>query len=145
MKIIKTIYDQFPVEVGGNRKMRIPQPRGVNTINSLFKLFRSFINWCLDNDLTTNKPFKNFESKPDIYGTPFYITIEERNQLYYTDLIHRPQLAIQRDIFVFQCLIGCRISDLYKLTTNHINILSHKESSKSFARSRDIDEHMKKY
>lgn len=116
----KDIYNSFPAIVGGNRKIRQPQPRGINTINALFNKLRAFFNWCLDNELTSNRPFKNFESKPDIYGTPFYITIEERNQLYNTKLKHRPQLAIQRDIFVFQCLIGCRISDLYKLTSNHI-------------------------
>jgi integrase len=30
------------------------------------------------------------------------------------------QLATQRDIFVFQCLIGCRVSDLYKMTRRNI-------------------------
>lgn len=29
-----------------------------------------------------------------------------------------PQLAIQRDIFVFQCLVGCRVGDLIKMTKN---------------------------
>ena len=27
-----------------------------------------------------------------------------------------PQLEIQRDIFIFQTLIGCRVSDLYRMT-----------------------------
>lgn len=31
-----------------------------------------------------------------------------------------PQLAIQRDIFVFQCLIGCRVGDLIKMKKNSI-------------------------
>ena len=31
-----------------------------------------------------------------------------------------PQLAIQRDIFVFQCLIGCRMGDLIKFTKQSI-------------------------
>ena len=31
-----------------------------------------------------------------------------------------PQLAIQRDIFIFQCCIGCRVSDLFKLTVNNV-------------------------
>lgn len=30
------------------------------------------------------------------------------------------QLATQRDIFVFQCMIGCRVSDLYKMTYANI-------------------------
>lgn len=116
----KSIYNLFPIEVGGSRKIRIPKPRGTNTINTLFKAFRAFLNWCIDNEKMTNKPFKNYESKPDLYGTPYYITIEERNQLYKTNLSRHPQLAIQRDIFVFQCLIGCRVSDLYKMTSLNI-------------------------
>ena len=30
-------------------------------------------------------------------------------------------VAVQRDIFVFQCCVGCRVGDLYKLT--HANIV----------------------
>ena len=30
------------------------------------------------------------------------------------------QLETQRDIFVFQCMIGCRVSDLYKMTYANI-------------------------
>lgn len=115
-KEYQDIYDSFPSIVGGNRKTRQPQPRGINTINALFNKLRAFFNWCFDNDITINRPFKNYESKPDIYGTPYYITIEERNQLYETDLSSRPQLEIQRDIFIFQCLIGCRVSDLYNMS-----------------------------
>ena len=116
----KSIYNLFPIEVGGSRKIRIPKPRGTNTINTLFKAFRAFLNWCIDNEKMTNKPFKSYESKPDLYGTPYYITIEERNRLYKTNLSRHPQLAIQRDIFVFQCLIGCRVNDLYKMTSLNI-------------------------
>lgn len=116
----KDIYDSFPAIVGGNRKMRKPQQRGVNTINALFNKLRAFVNWCIDNEITDNRPFRNYEAKPDIYGTPYYITIDERNQLYKTDLSKRPSLAIQRDIFIFQCLIGCRVSDLYKMTRDNI-------------------------
>ncbi|KAA6321071.1 hypothetical protein EZS27_029239, partial [termite gut metagenome] len=79
-----------------------------------------FFNWCLDNEKATNRPFKNYESTPDLYGTPIYITIDERNQILNTDLSHRPQLAIQRDIFIFQCLIGCRVGDLYKMTSSSV-------------------------
>jgi integrase len=55
-----------------------------------------------------------------VYGTPFYITNEERIRLYNADLSHNKQLETQRDIFVFQCLIGCRVSDLYKMTYRNI-------------------------
>ena len=53
-----------------------------------------------------------------LYGTPYYITIDERKQLYQVKL--REPLATQRDIFVFQCLIGCRVSDLWSMTKDNI-------------------------
>ena len=37
-----------------------------------------------------------------------------------TNLTRHPKLSIQRDIFVFQCLIGCRIGDLYTLTKDNL-------------------------
>ena len=48
------------------------------------------------------------------------ISNDERNKLLETDLSDNIELETQRDIFVFQCLIGCRVSDLYKMTHNSI-------------------------
>ena len=109
----KIIYDTFP-------EKRTPQARGQNTINDVHTKLRTFFIWANDNSLTTNNPFKNFKIEECVYGTPIYITIEERNQIYNKDLSSRPQLAIQRDIFVFQCLIGCRVGDLYKMKKSHL-------------------------
>ncbi len=113
------IYIQFP-------ETRTPKPRGQNTINGILTKLRTFVLWAneLDEETsiakTTNNPFKKFSIKESVYGTPFYITIDERNMLYRADLSERKQLAIQRDIFVFQCLIGCRVGDLYKMTKDNV-------------------------
>ena len=56
----------------------------------------------------------------DSYGTPYYLTIAERNQLYHFDLTNHPSLDRQRDIFIFQCVIGCRVGDLLKFTKDNI-------------------------
>ncbi|KAF0132029.1 MAG: phage integrase family protein [Bacteroidetes bacterium] len=107
------IYKEIP-------EVRTPQKRGQNTINDIFTKFRTFYLWSIDAGKTINNPFKGFKVEECVYGTPFYITIEERNTLYNCDLSHLPELAIQRDIFVFQCLIGCRIGDLYKMKANSV-------------------------
>lgn len=99
---------------------RTPQPRGQNTINDVFTKLRTFFLWSIELGLTSNNPFKNYSIEECVYGTPYYISIEERNNLFSTDLSHRPPLAIQRDIFVFQCLIGCRVGDLYKMTKENV-------------------------
>jgi integrase len=107
------IYKQVP-------ESRKPEPRGQNTINGIFTKIRTFFIWSVDNGKTSNNPFRKFKIEECVYGTPYYISIDERNELYNTNFSHRPALAIQRDIFVFQCLIGCRVSDLYKFTKQNI-------------------------
>ncbi len=72
--------------------------------------------WAIKEKKTTNNPFENYSIEECVYGTPYYISIDERNQLYQADLSKRPPLAVQRDIFVFQSSIGCRVGDLYKFT-----------------------------
>ncbi len=109
----RPIYEAYP-------ETRIPKQRGKNTINALFTKFRTFFRWAVAQDITANNPFSKFSIVESIYGTPFYITIEERNHLYRTDFSATPLLAVQRDIFVFQCLVGCRISDLYNLTRKNV-------------------------
>ena len=107
---------------------RTPQPRGRNTLNDLFTKLRTFIIWANKKDATTkiakttNNAFSDngFRIEESLYGTPFYISIEERNDLYNFDFSHRPQLATQRDIFVFQCLVGCRVGDMYAMTRNNV-------------------------
>ena len=116
----KDIYDKFPSIINTKRKVSKPQPRGMNTINGLFNKLRAFFNWCNDTEKTNNRPFRNYESVPDLYGTPVYISIDERNTIYRIDLSSRPKLAMQRDIFVFQCLVGCRVGDLFKMTKGNI-------------------------
>ena len=99
----------------------MPKERGQNSIADMMTRFRAFYLWTIDNDYTTNNPFKRYTVSEIVYGTPIYISNEERKRLYETDLSDSLVLATQRDIFVFQCLIGCRVSDLMKMT--HKNII----------------------
>ncbi len=113
-------YKDYPEIYEAVPETRTPQPRGQNTINDIFTKFRTFYLWAIDEELTRNNPFKNFKIEECVYGTPYYITVEERKKLYQTNLSRHPKLAIQRDVFVFQCLIGCRVGDLYKMTRSNI-------------------------
>ena len=81
----KPVYDAFP-------ETRTPQPRGQNTINDVFTKLRTFFRWAVEHGKTENNPFKHFTVEECVYGTPYYITIEERNQLYKTDLSATPAL-----------------------------------------------------
>ena len=114
------IYEDIPAVTRTQRKPKRPLARGENTISCEMKRLRAFYNWSITKGYTSNYPFAKFKIVSEKYGTPFYLTIEERNQLANFDFSHRPGLATQRDIFVFQCLIGCRVSDLYGLTSDSI-------------------------
>lgn len=115
------IYKEVHTTIGKGCKMKKPQPRGNNTICALFNKFRAFYNWCNEQGVTSNRPFDKYNGiTTEKYGTPFYLTLDERNHIAEFDLSAHPQLAIQRDIFIFQCLIGCRVSDLLQMTENSI-------------------------
>lgn len=102
------------------KECRKPQARGQNTISDILNRTRTFFIWAIDTERTTNNPFKNYSIPAPVYGSPLYITIDERNKIYHTDLSSRPDLEAQRDVFVFQCLTGCRFSDLRSLTPDSV-------------------------
>ena len=95
---------------------RTPKQRGQNTINDVFTKLRTLFKWAEDQELSRTNPFKHFNVKECVYGPPIYITVDERKKVYSTYFSFDPALEKQRDIFVFQCLVGCRISDLYRMT-----------------------------
>ena len=115
------IFKKIPATTDTKRRSPKPQPRGNNTICALFNKLKAFFNWLNEKKITVNNPFIGYEGVvSEKYGTPYYISLEERNQIADFDLSMHPQLAIQRDIFIFQCCIGCRVSDLFKLTVNNV-------------------------
>lgn len=118
--VVKFLNKRFAKAFKAVPESRLPQQRGQNSISGSLKRFREFYLWAVDNGYTTNDPFRKYTIPPAIYGTPYYITIEERNKLWSYDLSAKPSLAVQRDIFVFQCVIGCRVSDLMSLTKDCI-------------------------
>ena len=115
------IFEQYPAETRKTRKSRRPFPKGDNTIINIFACLRTFFHWAIEEGLTTNNPFVKYKGKTtEHYGTPYYITLEERDRIADFDLSANKSLAVQRDIFIFHCCIGCRISDLMRLTPANI-------------------------
>lgn len=94
--------------------------RGENSIIEIIRRFRTFVRWALEHGLLKSDPFHGYKIGQPVYGTPYYITLEERDCIANCDLSARPALAVQRDIFVFQCCIGCRVGDFMRMTKNDI-------------------------
>lgn len=95
------------------------KPVSKNTVSYILTAVKSFWRYCIKMGYTNNNPFLRFEIEPEVYGQPIYITKEERDTLYY---LHIPdeRLKKTRDIFVFQCLIGCRVGDLIRLKKDNV-------------------------
>ncbi|MBO7433425.1 MAG: integrase catalytic domain-containing protein [Salinivirgaceae bacterium] len=111
--------DSYRAILAQVEESRTPKPRGKNTIVDIMKILRAFIKWseqCKGKD-----PFDGYQIGECIYNeTPYYLTVEERNRLYEYDFSYNKQLETQRDIFVFQCLIGARVSDLWNFTKSNV-------------------------
>lgn len=94
---------------------RTPKPRGKNGVIDYLKVVRSFFNWLDTTGVKFQDPFKGFHIGTAVYGTPYFITMDELNRIRRANLGRHPSLEAQRDIFVFQCLVGCRVGDLVKM------------------------------
>lgn len=99
---------------------RAPRERSDNAIVSYMSAVRAYWRWCIDMGYTQNDPFRKYTVGSQKYGTPYYLTTEERDLLYKTDMGDDKELTAARDIFIFQCYIGCRISDLLSFTESNI-------------------------
>lgn len=101
------------------------KPKGVNTIHKVMAMTRAFLNFAMielkGKGVKVNYPFgkEGYQIPGEVYGTPIYITRNERDMLYNLRIDNLRLRAI-RDIFVFHCLIGCRVGDLKKLTFANI-------------------------
>lgn len=101
-------------------EQRKPKPRGGNAIFAILKCVRTFYNWAVKTGKTQNNPFKKFKLQECVYGTPFFLTVEELNRIFEFDFSSKPRLALYRDIFILQSYLGMRVSDFFQLTRNNI-------------------------
>ena len=102
----------------------LPEKRGFlerseNYLHGLFKLIKAFFSWCIKSGYTKNWPFTDFEMPKEEYGTPIIMTLDEVETLYRTPMPTKV-LEEQRDIFVFQCNVGCRVGDLMSYTKQSV-------------------------
>lgn len=112
---------QYPLFYKDVQKQKYEQIRSENSITGYFYRIRTVVKWCIKRGLTRNNPFDQYQITQPMYGDPFYLTLEERDRVYYADLSGLGDThPVYRDIFMFQCLIGCRVSDLNRLTKANV-------------------------
>lgn len=120
------------------KKERAIVERGNNSLVKMKKQLHTFWRWMIKQKITKNNPFEDVEIGSEKYGVPYYLTIEERKKIANYKFPKRPALKIQRDIFIFQCLVGCRVGDLYSFTKDNIHgnmliYMPHKTKDESSA------------
>lgn len=76
--------------------------------------------WCIKMGFTTNRSCDAFTIPAAVHGTPYYLTIEERDKVFNADLSDKPELEVYRDLFIFQSMVGCRVGDLFSFTKDNI-------------------------
>lgn len=117
------LYEEYP-EVYVNlikSKRSMPRQLSNTTVIHAMQHLRVVHFWCLRMGITDNKSCMDISIPEPTYGSPFYLTLEERNQLYEADLSDDASMQLCRDKFVFQSLIGCRIGDLDMMTRDNIH------------------------
>lgn len=136
-KLFKKMMEEYPAAIKGGKAHTKLENRGENTIIKMRTRLKSLFLFFFEEGHTKNRPFDGVKIGTEKVGTPVYITINERNKIAETDLAamwetmpkeerQKARMPIktlteQRDIFIFHCLIGCRVGDLCKLTENHIH------------------------
>lgn len=108
------LVEQYPDVFAEMDMSRSPRMRGKNTVIDLFKKLRAVFNWLQKRGEIRVSPFRNFQLDREIYGTPICLTKDEVAQILATPMPNKELEGI-RDVFVFQCNIGCRVSDLMRL------------------------------
>jgi len=92
-----------------------------NTVGTYIKNLKLFMKWTFDQDLHKNQDFRKFKVfKKDT----FQVSLDDKEmaQIINLDLSNKPHLDKARDLFILQCNLGLRYSDLKRLNESHFNL-----------------------
>lgn len=110
-----TFYDQF-------MEFLLNKNYGKNTIGTIIKNIKVFMNEAVDRKLTANLQFKNKRFKyVEEPAETIYLTKAELDRVYHLDLSENKRLERVRDLFIIACYTGLRFSDLIELKNENIS------------------------
>ncbi len=107
-------YERF--NIGMHPPKRLSSTQVIGIMHHL----RIVGHWCIRMGFTTNRSCEAFTIPSPVQGSPFYLTIEERDKVFHADLSHKPELEVYRDLFIFQSMVGCRVGDMFSFTWDNI-------------------------
>ncbi|WP_161499278.1 tyrosine-type recombinase/integrase [Flavipsychrobacter stenotrophus] len=96
-----------------------------NTISKSIQNIKAFLQWCFDHSehYIRSTEFKRFRCEGD-YSEPIFLTIEEVRLMEKYNPEESKGLLLSKEIFLFLCYTGQRISDIIALRKRHIKIKS---------------------
>ena len=107
-------YEQFHID------SHPPRQLSSTCIIAIMHHLRTVGHWCIRMGFTTNRSCDAFTIPTAVQGSPYYLTLEERDRIYNADFTGKPTLEVCRDLFMFQSLVGCRARDLFLFTKDNI-------------------------
>ena len=115
-------YKQCPAMMKNYKGKTAIKERSLNMIRSIMVYLRTVVYYYIHQGATTNNPFLQYKMPKNLQGTPIFMTLEERNAVMDLDLSDEKDenLRAYRDMYGFQCMVGCRHYDLVRFTTNNI-------------------------
>lgn len=106
-------------------------PKGQNTIQDYVKIMGALYRWLHEQGhIDRDDLLSQIQQSESVYLQAFYLTIEERNMVDRMTIPRKKAQNVMKDIFIFQCLTGCRYGDLCKLSEGNIidGVLTYRPS-----------------
>lgn len=94
------------------------QGNATNTWSKRITNLRTFMEYCTAQDWNTNLKFRTFKS-PKVQGMHIALTAEDLGKIQAASL-DSERLEKVRDLFLFQCAVGMRVSDLKNLNPDSV-------------------------
>jgi len=113
------LFENYVRETFTVRKDNSVVKKGQNTISAIMKRCRAFFRWAYKNKHINNYPFLDYIMPVEVYGKPIFLTKQERDILERVEIINK-RLSRVRDLFIFQCYVGCRVGDFFALTKANV-------------------------
>ena len=86
-----------------------------NTASRLFGFIRSFMNWAFDRGLHSNQQYKRKQFTVSKFETENIVLTENEIDILHNCKFDNMKFERVRDLFIFQCFVGLRVSDLKRL------------------------------
>lgn len=106
-----------------------------NTLRRNIGLLKTFLNWALENKYTYKSDFKKFKSPKAQVTDEVALDKHDIKAVFDFDLSEKPKLERVRDLFVFGCSTGMRISNYSKVSKKdieggYIKVMDKKNNDK---------------